>query len=81
MTDRPYSPLTDSMGCLMNAYLGFGSLYGTVLYCVVALEFLMRGDLCSFLGWVFLLGPIVTALAGAVWPLALFVWPFGGGFL
>jgi len=81
MTDRPYSPLADGMGCLMNAYIGLGSLYGTALYCVVALDLLTRGDLCGFLGWIFLLGPIVTALAGAVWPLALFVWPFGGGFL
>jgi hypothetical protein len=79
--NRSYSPLADGMGCLVNAYLGLGSLYGTVLYCVVALDLLMRGDLCGFLGWIFLLGPIVTALAGTVWPVALFVWPFGGGSL
>lgn len=79
--NRPYSPLTDGMGCLMNAYFGLGGLYGTALYCMVALELLMRGDLCGFLGWILLLGPIVTALAGVVWPLALFAWPFGGGLL
>jgi hypothetical protein len=78
---RQYSPPSDGMGCMMNAYAWIGSMYGTALYCVVALDLLMRGDLCGFLGWIFLLGPIVMGLAGTLWPFALFVWPFGVGFL
>lgn len=69
-----YSPMTDATGCLINLYSACGSITGTLIYGIGAIDLLLRGDLCSFLGWIFVIGPLFSGIAGALWPLAAIYW-------
>lgn len=78
MSDRrPYSPLTDAMGCLTNLYTFIGSIYGLFVYGAVILDLLVRGDLCSLIMWISLVGPVVVTLASLLWPLGIMYFPLG----
>ena len=72
--------VADAVGCVTHLYQLVGTTYGSLVYAYFGLQFLLSGDLCGLVTWVFLLGPLVSAAGGALWPLAIFVWPFPGGF-
>jgi hypothetical protein len=74
---KPYAPMSDFMGCFAQGYSLIGTVYGAALYLVVALELFLRGDLCSLLAWICVLGPLCATFGAALWPFALCSWPFG----
>lgn len=43
-----------------------------------AMQLLLSGDPCGFMGWAFIIGPIASPLLGAFWPVALYHMGLGG---
>jgi hypothetical protein len=66
--------LDESLGCLFLLYQIVGYIVGAVVYGGVALLLLVSGDIPRLLGWVFLVGPIISPVLAILWPLAAIGW-------
>lgn len=63
---------------VFSLYSGIGSVYAPVFYVTTAVQLLLLGDPCGFMGWIFIIGPLAAPLLGAFWPVALYHMGLGG---
>ncbi len=63
---------------VFSLYSGIGSVYAPFFYVTTAMQLLLSGDPCGFMGWVFIIGPIASPLLGVFWPVALYHMGLGG---
>jgi hypothetical protein len=63
---------------VFSLYSGIGSVYAPFFYVTTAMQLLLSGDPCGFMGWVFIIGPFVSPLLGVFWPVALYHMGLGG---
>lgn len=74
MTERDHSRSAESAGFVYPLYELVGQISGTIAYYWVAVDLLVKGDLCGFLGWLFLVGPFASLFISKLWPIFLIYW-------
>jgi hypothetical protein len=70
--------MSDLLKTIFRLYFIFGEVYASIFYIVTAVQLLIVGDACGFMGWIFLLGPISMFASSLLWPLFLIECGFGG---
>ena len=74
MAESDHSRSNEGEGCALSLYGFIGKISGIVVYFWFAVDLLMKGDLCAFLGWICLVGPIASFFVGEMWPFFLIYW-------
>jgi hypothetical protein len=74
MTESGHSRSTESTGCVYPLYELIGKISGDIVYYWVAVDLLVKGDLCGFLGWLLLVGPFTSFFISKLWPIFLIYW-------